>query len=450
MNLKMIQEKPKQSLVKFMIPSVIAMLLSSLITIVDGAFIGQHVGKAGLAAINLGLPIIYLFLGVAIMISVGGSTIAIQQLGDNNCKEACRTFNQTILMLLSSVFLLSIACYALFGTFQGLLSISEPVIRHMSDYYHIMLLVYPIMMLNIAFGMFVRGEGKPELFMKITILTNLINVVLDGLFISQFHMGVKGAAYASLISVLTGSLLFVIYFVGDKSKFKFQSVKMSKDVSKTILLNGSSELIGQVSIAITLGLLNTVILSRLGIVGVAAMTVIGYAGYIYNMIIIGMGQGMSPLTSFMFGAKDYATMHEIKRITQGYTFVAGVILLILTSLFGNAYARMFSDSIELISLIKSGLALYTFGFLVAGYNIIASFYFTSIGKAKESALISSLRGLILLSLCIIALPYLLGDVGIWLVYPITEAVTLAVSIYLIRTSQIEADQKHFKNIEGTV
>lgn len=437
MDLNTIRNNPYKNLMRFALPSVIGMLLTSLITIVDGIFIGQNIGKDGLAAVNLGIPILYLFLGVAIMVSVGGSTLAVQRLGTNENSTANNVFNQTIFTLICSVILVTVLSKILFNSLQNLLNIGVPVSKYMNDYYGIMLMVYPVMMLNTAFGMFIRGEGKPEVFMKISILTNIVNVVLDAIFIIKYNLGVKGAAYASAISVILGLAVITQYFIRKKFKFKLGRFVFSYKDFKNTVFNGSSELIGQLSMSLTTGLLNSVILNVIGVIGVAAMTIVGYVGYIYSMIIIGIGQGMSPIVSYSFGAQDYKLMVVIRKITQKVVFICGGLVFIIMILLGSKYAGAFTDNINLKMLVVNGLKIYAFGFLISGYNVIASFYFTAIGKAKQSAIISSMRGLLVLSVNIILLPLLFKETGIWLIFPLTEITTFIVSIALIRSVVIK-------------
>lgn len=432
MNINTIRKNPSRKLMQFAIPSVIGMLLTSLIPIVDGIFIGQNVGKDGLAAVNLGIPVLYLFLGVAIMVSVGGSTIAIQKLGSKEKSTANNIFNQTMVTIVCAVLLVSLLSKILLNPLQNILNIVDPVRSYINEYYGIMLIAYPVMMLNIAFGMFIRGEGRPDVFMKINILTNIVNVVLDAIFIVNYNLGVRGAAYASAISVILGLVVITLYFARKKSKFRLGSFRFSPQDFRNTLLNGSSELIGQLSMSVTTGLLNLVILNVIGVIGVAAMTIVGYVGYIYNMIIIGIGQGMSPIISYSFGAKDLELMVRIRKNSQKVVFACGGVFFIIMSLVGSIYAGLFSDNINLQMLVVRGLSIYAFGFLVAGYNIIASFFFTSIGQAKQSAIISSMRGLVILSINILLLPFLFKETGIWLVFPLTELITFIISVALIK------------------
>lgn len=433
MDLDLIKKKPYKSILQFAFPSVVGMLLTSFITIVDGLFIGNNVGKEGLAAINLGVPMLYVFLGIAIMIGVGGSTLAVQRLGANKFDRANNIFNQTTVTLLCSTVIITIITKMPLHHIINLLNVTENIGVYMNDYYSIMLLVYPIMMLNLVFGMFIRGEGKPQVYMQISILTNLVNITLDYLFIYKHNMGVKGAAYASTLSIILGVVVTISYFISRKTKFRYKRFQFLYDDFRATILNGSSELIGQLSMAITTGLYNAVILNVIGVIGVAAMTIIGYVGFMYSMIVIGIGQGMSPIVSYSLGANEYKLVVEIRKLTQRIVLTCGSIVFITIAIMGYRYAGIFSSNQNLQTMVTMGIRIYGFTFFISGYNVTTSFFFTSIGRAKESAIISSMRGLVVLSINIIILPVLLKEIGIWMVVPVTEMITFIMSIKLIKS-----------------
>ncbi|MFP4016720.1 MAG: MATE family efflux transporter, partial [Halanaerobiales bacterium] len=292
---------------------------------------------------------------------------------------------------------------------------------------------YPLMMLNIVAGMFIRGEGKPQIFMLITILSNIVNVYLDYLLVSRLNLGMQGAALASGIAVFLGSIIYLFYFLSGKSVFNFTKPIYKSQEIREMCYNGSSELIGQLSMSITTALFNIVILNIMGVQGVAAMTIIGYLGYIHSMIIIGIGQGMSPIISYSHGAEDYHLIDLFRKYTQRVVFVIGILLLFFIYTGNQLYIRLFTDSSSTIMMVSLGIKIYSIAFIVNGYNMIASFFFTSIGSARESAIISGMRGLVLLSLSIIILPIFFKEIGIWIAVPFTEIVTFLIALKLIST-----------------
>lgn len=442
MNIEMIKENTWGMILKFSIPSIIAMVLSSMVTIVDGIFVSNFVGEEALAAINLGLPILYIFLGIGIMIGVGGVSIAGRNLGGGKIDKALNVFNQTIITGVIILFISSILFYLGLEGFLDIFKVSSETKVRIIEYYSIVIWVYPFMMMNIIFGMFLRCEGKHSRFMINTMITTLFNILLDYLLINKFNYGVSGAAYATGVSVVIGTLLMIMSFKSKITLFAFKKTYFDKDVFSKTILNGSSEFIGQISLSITMFFLNLVVLKRLGIAGVAAMTIIGYSRYVYNMITTGFGQGFSPMVSFSFGAGEYELCDKLRRYTSKIVLGLGLLFFFLLSIFGADYGRLFTDNTELIQLISGAFLLFSFSFITSGYNDISSFYFTSVGNAKDSAIISSLRGLILLMINIFLLPFLFKDSGIWLIATVTETSTFIVSITLIK--RFKKSGKHIK------
>ncbi|QOX61874.1 MATE family efflux transporter [Anoxybacterium hadale] len=433
MNLERIQNNKIKTILQFSIPSIIAMVLTSLITVADGYFIGNYVGKEGLAAINLGLPIIYLYLATGLMVSVGGVAIAGMALGSKDIEKCNRVFNQTMCTAMVSTILLSIVMLPLLNSMLSILNVNTQVAGYFKGYYGIMLLELPIMVINTSFGMFIRGEGKPQYFMQVNIINVLLNILLDYIFIRWFGFGIKGIAIASLLSAFVALLCILYFFTRKSSIYKFHKFTFSSQVLSSTLLNGSSEFVGEMSMSISMFAYNYVILRVVGVDGVTAFTIVGYIAYIFSMVMIGFGQGASPLISFSYGAKEHLLAASLRKATNLMVLLVGAVVLFLV-LFGSEwYSNLFVKSDLVIQMVRSGVIIYSVSFLFSGMNIISSFYFTSIGKAKESAIISSARGFVILLICIFTLPSLFGMAGVWLVAPLTEAITLLLSLYFINT-----------------
>lgn len=431
MNLDNIQNNKVKTILQFSVPSIIAMILTSLITVVDGFFIGNYVGKEGLAAVNLGLPIVYLYLAVGLMVSVGGFAIAGIALGGKDIKKCNSVFNQTISTTVVATIVLSIIVFFCINPLLKLLNTDTQVANFFKDYYYIILLELPIMVISASFGMFIRGEGKPQYFMQVNILNVLLNIVLDYLFVRWIGWGVKGIAISSLLSAIVTILCILYFFIKKSNVYKLGKFNFSKEVLRNTILNGSSEFVGEMSMSISMFAYNYVILKNIGMDGIAAFTIVGYIGYIFGMIIIGFGQGSSALISFTYGAKEYSLSAKLRKITNFMVFISGVVVILFLLIGSGWYSSLFVKSDIVEQMVRSGIMIYSISFLFLGINTITSFYFTSIGKAKESAIISSARGLVILLICIFTLPTLFGITGVWLVAPITEVLTVILSFLFI-------------------
>ena len=432
MNMKQIKENKLKSILQFSIPSIIAMLLQTVITITDGYFTGNYVGENALAAINLGLPILYFYLGVGLCVGVGGSVICGRLLGAKERQKASEVFSQTIVTAGIVCALLSLIAFALLKPILGVLGADESLSGYFTDYYRIMLFNYPLMVTGTVLGMFIRVDGKPQVCMIVSIAGCILNAVLDYVFVGVMGLGVQGSAIGSLLVQLFTVVISLGYFLYAKAGVRFCQYRYDKKVNQEIMLNGSSEFIGEMASAISMFAFNYVLMKYVGAEGVAAFTILGFVVYGYSMICIGFGQGITPLVSICWGAKEIDVAMEIRKLTNQILFVVGIIVAAIFFLVGKTYAGMFGCSMEVADMVATGFRIYAVTFLVMGYDVINSMYFTSCGDAKSSALISSLRGIVLLLLFTFILSSIFGMNGVWLSAPCTEVLTAIVSACLIR------------------
>lgn len=429
-------EKMKQNTVgiilQFAVPSIIGMLLTSLITIADGFFIGNYVGKEGLAAVNLGLPVIYLFLGIGLMVSVGGVAIAGMEYGAGEVKRCNQVFRQTVSTTMVFSVLTGILVLFFFGPMLDFLGAEGLVRDYFRTYYIVLLPELVVMVVNSSLGMFIRGEGDPQFYMKVNVVCVVMNIVLDYLFAGVFHTGIAGIAAASLISALV-SFAGILYFFCRKAQvYRLGGFAFSARVLKSTLLNGSSEFIGEMSTGIAMFAYNLVIMRRIGVDGVSAFTIVGYLAYMFSMVVVGFGQGASPLVSFSYGAQEKALARRIRRKTNGMVLFMGVLVFLVMTVLSGWYGGLFVKNAAVQEMVKSGMSIFMVSFFFSGINAITSFYFTSIGRAFESAVISTARGLVILLACIFALPAFWGMLGVWLAAPVTEGITFLISIYYMK------------------
>lgn len=432
MDLNKMKQSTTRMILRFAVPSIIGMVLTSFITAADGFFIGNYVGTEGIAAVNLGLPVIYLFLGIGLMVSVGGVAIAGMAFGAGDKDKCNQIFRQTIATTAGGAILTGLLVFLFFGPMLDLLGADGLVRDYFCTYYIILLPELVVMVVNSSLGMFIRGEGKPQFYMKVNVVCVVMNIVLDYLFAGILHSGIAGIAAASLISALV-SLAAILYFFYKRAQvYRLGKFSFSISVLKSTLLNGSSEFIGEMSTGIAMFAYNFVIMQRIGVDGVSAFTIVGYAAYMFSMVVIGFGQGASPLFSFSYGAQEKALAGKIRQKTNGLVFIMGVLTFLLITAFSGWYGELFVKNTAVQEMVKSGISVFMVSFFFSGINAITSFYFTSTGRAFESAVISSARGLVILLICIFVLPVYFGMTGVWLAAPVTEGITFGISIFYIK------------------
>ena len=441
MNISQIKENKLQMILGFSIPSIIAMLLQTMITITDGYFTGNYVGEDALAAINLGLPILYLFLGTGLCTGVGGSVISGRLLGANDKEKASKVMSQTLATTIVICIVVSVITFILFTPILNILNAGEGLANYFTEYYRIMLFTYPLMVFSTVLGMFIRTEGKPQVCMIVYIIACILNVILDYIFVALLGMGVKGSAIGSLIVNAITALFQLAYFLTKSTNLKIISFRFEPSVFRETMLNGSSEFIGEMASAVSMFVFNYVLMKYVGEKGVAAFTILGFVVYGYSMICIGFGQGIIPLVSTLYGAGESDAAIDIRKITNKILFIIGTIIAVIFIFFGKNYSMMFGSG-ELVSeLVCTGFRIYAITFVVMGFDVINSMYFTGIGDAKSSAIISSLRGIVLLLVFTLVLPVFFGMNGVWMSAPLTEVLTALVAVILLN------DKKHLCNGE---
>ena len=435
MDLENIRENKVKVLLQFAVPSIIAMVLTAVITVADGFFIGNYVGEEGVAAVNLGLPVVYLYLALGLMVAVGSIAIAGMDLGAGDREHCNVVFNQTIVTLVIVSIIVSAVVFLCFSPMLHVLHVSGTTAEYFREYYTVMLFELPVMIINSGFGMFIRGEGNPKFFMQINIWNVLLNVLLDYLFAAHLGLGVTGIAVASLLSALVSLAMSIYYFMKKSVIYHFGRFTFDRKVLSSTLLNGVSEFVGEISMSISMFAYNYVIMQYVGVDGVTAFTLVGYIAYLFSMVVIGSGQGASPLISFAYGAGDKKLAGELRKKTNIFVFAAGVLVILFLAVGAGWYSGLFVKNEKIIQMVCVGVRIYLISFLFSGINAICSFYFTSIGKAKESAVISSARGLVILLICILFLPRFLRMNGVWLASTVTESLTFLICLFYLRKDE---------------
>lgn len=426
-------------LLEYALPSIAGLFLTSFIIIVDGVFIGRKLGADGLAAVNMTLPLLYTLLAVTTTIAVGGLTLASQAAGRAKSETASRYFSSSLALIVLIVTSLLLALFMFQEKILLLLGATGIIYAYLQDFLGVLVYFYLFMMLNIAFSMFIRGEGKPQLSLFFALVGNLLNIALDYLFIFQLDWGLRGAALASGLSVLLPFLCGLLYFLRGCSSYTFTAVFMTSAPYRQIILNGSAECIGQISIALTTALFNAAALHLLGSNGVAAFTIVGYMLFFHSMLITGIGIGIHPIFSYHFGAGRTAPICELFVVASKAVIVASILLAALVSAAAENIVSLFAgDNTELLIIGALALRFSAPALLFSGCNFIMAVLFTATGQPAQAALTACLRGLLFVIPLLFLLPNLIGASGIWLSLPLAEFFTLAVILPHLRT--------HWKNL----
>ena len=273
------------SIIKFTIPTVIMMVFFSMYTIIDGVFISRFVGADALSSVNIVYPVISLLTAIAVMFATGGSAIVAKTMGEKRLEEAREKF--TLITVCSIFFgiIVAVLCILFIKPIIMFLGSTDNLYNNCYYYLLIMIIFTPFLILKMYFDYFFVTAGKARLGLVTSILGGIINVVLDYVFIVIFKMGVSGAAFATSIGYAIPSIIGIIYFLDKKNTLYFVKFKFDFNTIKNSCTNGISEMVTQLSSAVTTFVYNIVMINFLGADGVASITIILYVNF-YCLIVL--------------------------------------------------------------------------------------------------------------------------------------------------------------------
>ncbi len=416
-----------KTFINYAIPSVLGMVTLSLAGIVDGLFIGRYVGTDALAGVSIVYPITSLAIGFAIMIGTGGTTTASAEIGAGNIAAARNTFTVTSILVTVAATLfmiLGIIFAAPLSEFFGIKGGLEDEIR---TYMTPLLLFFIPFMHAWILDVFIRNDGRP-VFPSITlVISSVINIILDYLFIVRFGWGLRGAAFATGLSQIVPMVVFWIYICRGNTSYKLvRPVFKSRKIAH-MLYNGVSEFINEFSVGLSTILFNMALITRIGSIGVASYSIIQYMTMITLMVFFGIAQAVQPGLSYNLGVGDRDRIRAFKRIALQTNIVISVLSLSILVLFSESIASLFTrGDADVIALTSQITKYYSWSFLPMGMNITISMYFTSIHYARESAITALSRSFVLFVFFLYTLPLIFGDIGLWLTVPLAELVTLGI------------------------
>lgn len=417
--------------IKFGIPGVLGLLLIGFQPMVDGIFLINFVGPEALAGVNLFVPIYTFVSALAVVVGIGCQTIVSISLGEKNYAVANDSFRTAGLFLL--IFLTVIAMISFLGAEQlsRFLGADDELKHYTIDYIRWFSPFLPVLALIFLGDYMLKASTRPYTALSLLGLILFLNVLFDYVFVAVLGFGVKGAALATGISLSTSLILMTMIFLFKRDNIVcFKRGVFRHKLLWKMLYNGSSEGLSELSAGITVFLFNLVMMDMFGKNGVAAFTSVNYLLYLGVQLYVGLSDGIIPILSYNYGAGNRERIKQTIRLGRRANFIIGIIFFSLLFVGGSFLISHFfgntkMDDMETIKTIAvTGASYVAFSFLFNGQNILSSSLFTSMGDAKTSAIISLLRGLLLVVIGIFALPLLLGDTGVWLVIPIAEITTL--------------------------
>lgn len=418
-------------LLRFVFPSIIMMIFTSIYGVVDGLFVSNYVGKTPFAAVNLIMPFLMIMGAVGFMFGTGGSAVVSQALGEGKPDKANQYFSMMVYVVIGSGIVLTLVGLLFLRPIAAAFGASGEMLDNCVVYGRIILCTLTVFMLQNVFQSFLVTAERPQLGLAVTVAAGVTNMFLDFIFVAVFRWGIIGAAAATAASQLIGGLVPLIYFLRpNTSKLHLVKTKLNAHILGKTCINGSSELMTNISMSLVNILYNFQLMHYIGEDGVAAYGIIMYISFIFAAIFIGYSIGSAPIIGYHYGAGNHVELKSLFRKSLCLITLWNIILTALAILTAQPLAKIFVGyDIGLTELTTRALALYSLSFLFMGYNIFGSAFFTALGNGVVSAAISFLRTLLFQIAAVLILPLLLGIDGIWLAIVVAELFALIITVY---------------------
>lgn len=420
-------------LARFVLPSVIMLVFTSIYSVVDGFFVSNFVGKTPFAAVNLIMPVLQILGAIGFMLGAGGSALVGKTLGEGRREKANGLFSLLVFVGLAfGVVLAAVGCLLIRPVARALGAEGE-LLEHCVLYGRIILCALPLFMLQNMFQSFFVVAERPKLGLFVTVCAGVLNMVLDALFIIGFQWGIGGAALATALSQAFGGLFPLVFFLRENDS-ALQLVRPDFDLRALAQTcgNGSSEFVTNISMSVVGVLYNLQLMEYAGEDGIAAYGVIMYASFFFVAIFLGYAIGVSPVISYHYGADNTRELKNLFAKSMKFVAWAGVALTALAFLLARPLAQAFVGyDAGLCDMTAHAFRVNAFSFLFCGFGIFSSALFTALNNGVLSAVISFLRIFLFQAAAILVMPLLWGIEGIWYAVVVAEGLSAVVSLALV-------------------
>ncbi len=426
-------EKVGKLLRQYAVPAIIAMTASSLYNMVDSIFIGQGVGPYAISGLALTFPLMNLAAAFGTLVGVGASTLLSVLLGQKNYEVARRVLGNVVILnvIIGSVF--SALALIFLDPILYFFGASEQTISYARDYMVIILLGNIITHIYFGLNSLLRSSGHPKQAMAATILTVLLNAVLDPIFIFGLDWGIRGAAIATVLAQCVSLAWIVHRFLNRQELIHFEKGQFRLDwqiAKKSLSIGLAPFLMNFVSCFIVI-FLNQSLKKYGGDLAIGAYGIVNRVAFLFLMICMGLTQGMQPIAGYNFGAKQYDRVKEVLRKTIGYAVMVMCLGFVVCELFPVTVVSIFTSDEQLLQNAAVGLRVVMMAFPLVGVQVVISNFFQSLGFAGRAIFLSLSRQLLFLLPALIALPLIYGIQGVWMSLPVSDAISCVVAVVLL-------------------
>ncbi|MBQ7221841.1 MAG: MATE family efflux transporter [Bacteroidales bacterium] len=422
-------------IVRTMLPVVAMMLVTSIYSIVDGLFISNFIGSTPFAAMNIIWPVLAIIGTLGLMLGSGGSALVSKTLGEGDPERACEIFSMIVYLAIIAGVTIATIVFILMPQIVVLLGSKGEMIPHAITYGRILTVAMPAFILQMMFQSFFMTAEKPQLGTRMSIISGCINIGLDALFILVFGWGLIGAAIATALALGVGGLYPLFFFSSKKNTTHLQFTRFAKMDWRAVgrsCTNGLSEFVGNIAFNLVGIAYNWQLMRFIGEDGVSAYGILLYFSFILAALFIGYNTGMTQVIAYNYGAGNKEELSSLLRKSIVLIGIGGIMITLLAETGAPVISRMFVGYDEtLTALTTRALHLYMISFLICGYNLFCSAWFTALNNGVVSATAAFARTLVFEMSCIFILPTILGIDGVWLAVDFAEIFALILSVILI-------------------
>lgn len=420
----------------YVLPSVAAMWVYTIYTMVDGIFVARGVGETALAAVNLSMPVVNAAFACGILFAVSASTRASICKGRGDTESANRAFTGGVVAIAGVGIIAAICIMLCLGRLAIFLGATDETIDYVKSYLGIIVMFVPFYMTAYNLEVLVKADGFPQLAIKTCCGAALCNIVLDAVFVLVFHWGVAGAAIATGLSQVIQFSVYFRHFLSKKSGFSFVKIGL-KDLKESFLQikMGIADCMTELSVAICIFVFNKVLLGVSGNDGIVIYTVISYFAQLVLMTMMGINQGTQPLISYYYGKGKSVFCRYIFRLALCCAGICSLLAFAIGIICPDPIVAVYIDSHENPELFEAGIRafrLYSPAFLPLGAVITLMGYFTALELPKPAMSISIGRGVIFTSIFVLAFGFFFGESGIWTAAVASETCALLLALMFYR------------------
>lgn len=423
-----------KNIIKFAIPCIISMLITSVYSIVDGIVASNYISNEAFASVNIVYPVVGTLIAIGTMIGTGTSAIVSAKMGMNKDKEARENLSLNIAFSCILSFILMVILFIFKDKIVLFLGANQDIVGLCIQYLTPMILFIPMIILQVQFGNYFVANGKPKLGLLSSIIGGSINIILDVVFTKYLHLGINSVAIASGMGYTIGAMIGLIYFaINKKNSLYLVKPKMDKKVLVKTLINGSSEMVTNISSSITTVLFNTIMMKYLGVNGVSAIGMMMYLDFILIALGLGYSIGVAPVISYNYGKKDNDNLHLIIKDSFIISGVLSIISALGVFIFKKNLIGIFaSEGTEVYKIALYGISIYFISYMFKILNTFISAMFTALSNGKISAFLSFMRTLVLIVVLVLLFVKLFGINGLWFALPTAEVIALIIGFVFIK------------------